>query len=137
MTASELIRRLGLEPHPEGGWYRRTWAAPAEKGQRGTGSAIYYLLTDAQNSRRHRVDATEIWHHYRGAPVELKVGEDGTPLQVHLLGPEVEHGQAPQLTVPAWSWQEARCLGAFSLVGCTVSPAFEIEGFELADEGRR
>jgi len=137
MTANELIRRLRLEPHPEGGWYRRTWVAPAGKGQRGTGSAIYYLLTDGQNSRRHRVDATEIWHHYRGAPVELRVGGDGTPVEVHLLGSEVEHGQAPQVTVPAGVWQEARCLGEFSLVGCTVSPAFEIDGFELDDGSHR
>jgi len=134
MTPAELIKHLGLEPHPEGGWYRRTWRAPAESGQRGTGSAIYYLLTDRETSRRHRVDATEIWHHYRGAPVELRLGGIGAPGAVHLLGPEVERGQAPQVTVPPWVWQEARSLGQFSLVGCTVSPAFEFNGFELDRE---
>ena len=87
-------------------------------------------------SRRHRVDSTEIWHHYRGAPIELRVGASSAPDSsdaVHLLGPEIEQGQTPQILVPPWDWQEARSLGAFSLVGCTVSPAFEFRGFELAE----
>jgi predicted cupin superfamily sugar epimerase len=133
VTAAELIARLGLEPHPEGGWYRQTWRGTADDGQRPSGSAIYYLLTDIEVSRRHRVDAVEIWHYYRGAPIELRIGAPGTSDEVHLLGPDIEHGQVPQIVVPAWDWQEARSLGAFSLVGCTVSPAFEFSGFELAD----
>jgi uncharacterized protein len=132
VTAAELIARLGLEPHPEGGWYRRTWLGTAEQGQRPSGSAIYYLLTDAEASRRHRVDAAEIWHYYRGAPIELRIGAPGAD-EIRLLGPDIEHGQVPQILVPAGEWQEARSLGAFSLVGCTVSPAFEFSGFELAD----
>jgi uncharacterized protein len=133
VTAAELIARLGLEPHPEGGWYRQTWRGTADDGQRPSGSAIYYLLTDVEVSRRHRVDAVEIWHYYRGAPIELRIGAPGTADEIHLLGPDIEHGQVPQLVVPARDWQEARSLGAFSLVGCTVSPAFEFSGFELAD----
>jgi uncharacterized protein len=79
------------------------------------------------------VDATEIWHHYGGAPVELIVGSSGSPDAVHLLGPDLEHDQVPQILVPPWEWQEARSLGEFSLMGCTVSPAFEFTGFELAE----
>ena len=139
-AAADLIERLGLEPHPEGGWYRETWRGIAECGQRPSGSAIFYLLAAGEVSRRHRVDSTEIWHHYRGAPIELRIGASGAPSSsdaVHLLGPEIEHGQVPQILVPPWDWQEARSLGEFSLVGCTVSPAFEFSGFELAepDEG--
>lgn len=133
VTAAELIARLGLEPHPEGGWYRQTWRGTADDGQRPSGSAIYYLLTEAEVSRRHRVDAVEIWHYYRGAPIELRIAAPDGADQIHLLGPDIEDGQAPQVLVPAGDWQEARSLGAFSLVGCTVSPAFEFSGFELAD----
>ncbi|HEX3567733.1 MAG TPA: cupin domain-containing protein, partial [Acidimicrobiales bacterium] len=125
MTAADLIARLGLEPHPEGGWYRQTWRGTADDGQRPSGSAIYYLLTEAEVSRRHRVDAVEIWHYYRGAPIELRIATPGGADEIHLLGPDIEEGQAPQVLVPAGEWQEARSLGAFSLVGCTVSPAFE------------
>jgi len=133
VTSAELIARLELEPHPEGGWYRQTWRGTADPGQRPSGSAIYYLLTDVEVSRRHRVDAAEIWHYYRGAPIELRIAAPGGTDVIHLLGPDIEHGQAPQVLVPAGDWQEARSLGAFSLVGCTVSPAFEFSGFELAD----
>jgi uncharacterized protein len=133
VTAAELIAQLGLEPHPEGGWYRQTWRGTADDGHRPSGSAIYYLLTEAEVSRRHRVDAAEIWHYYRGAPIELRIATRGGSDEIHLLGPDIEHGQAPQILVPPGDWQEARSLGAFSLVGCTVSPAFEFSGFELAD----
>jgi len=133
VTAAELIARLGLAPHPEGGWYRQTWRATADHGQRPSGSAIYYLLTEVEVSRRHRVDAAEIWHYYRGAPIELRIAAPGGADEIHLLGPDIEHGQVPQVLVPVGDWQEARSLGAFSLVGCTVSPAFEFSGFELAD----
>ena len=90
-------------------------------------------MTEVEVSRRHRVDAAEIWHYYRGAPIELRIAAPGGADEIHLLGPDIEHGQVPQILVPAGDWQEARSLGAFSLVGCTVSPAFEFSGFELAD----
>jgi hypothetical protein len=133
VTAADLIARLGLEPHPEGGWYRQTWRGAADPGQRPSGSAIYYLLTEDEVSRRHRVDAAEIWHYYRGAPIELRIAAPDGADAIHVLGPDIEVGQVPQILVPAGDWQEARSLGAFSLVGCTVSPAFEFSGFELAD----
>ena len=76
------------------------------------------------------MDAAEIWHHYLGAALELQIGE---PAAVRVLGPDLQGGQAPQILVPAGEWQAARTLGDCSLVGCTVSPAFEFSGFELAD----
>ncbi len=129
--ADALIAALGLERHPEGGWFRETWRDPDVDGRRGSGTAIYFLLREGERSHWHRVDAVEIWHHYAGAPLELAIA--GTvPV---ILGPEVIAGQVPQALVPAGAWQSARSLGAFTLVGCTVSPAFRFEGFELAPEG--
>jgi hypothetical protein len=133
VTPAELIERLGLEPHPEGGWYRQTWLGAVEDGQRACGSAIYYLLTDADVSLRHRVDATEIWHYYGGAPIELRIGTSDGPDEVRILGPDIDQGQAPQIVVPPGEWQQARSLGHYTLVGCTVSPAFRFSGFELAE----
>ena len=128
MTADEIIELLQLERHPEGGHFRRTWADGPADGSRGSGSAIYFLVTGS--TRRHRIDATEIWHHYAGDPVELVIGEDAAAV----LGPDLAAGQWPQIVVPADTWQHATCLGDWSLVGCTASPEFTFDGFEV-DEG--
>jgi hypothetical protein len=126
-----LIAELGLAPHPEGGWYRRTWVAPAENGERPTGSAIYYLLLEGEVSAWHRVDATELWHFYAGDPLELRREWDDGRADTHVLGPEVDAGQRPQAVVEAGVWQTARPLGRYTLVGATVTPAFTFEDFEL------
>jgi predicted cupin superfamily sugar epimerase len=126
-----LIAELGLAPHPEGGWYRRTWVAPAENGERPAGSAIYYLLLEGEVSAWHRVDATELWHFYAGDPLELRREWDDGRADTHILGPEVDAGQRPQAVVEAGVWQTARPLGRYTLVGATVTPAFTFEGFEL------
>jgi hypothetical protein len=125
MDPQDIIERLELEPHPEGGWFRETWREPSTDRERASGSAIYFLLVQGHESRLHRIDATEIWHYYTGAVVELAtVDADGVE-SVHLVGPGLEHDQRPQVVVPAGAWQRARTLGDYSLVGCTVSPAFE------------
>ena len=136
--AEEIIARLGLEPHPEGGWYRQTWIAAAEEGARPSGTCIYFLLKPGECSHWHRVDATEIWHHYAGAPLILRIAETETgPARRFLLGPELAAGEAPQVIVPKDAWQsaEAAASGGWSLVGCTVSPGFRFEGFTLAPPG--
>ena len=132
MKAGEwLIAALDLAPHPEGGWYRRTWEAQAQPGERPAGSAIYYLLLHDEVSAPHRIDATELWHFYRGDPLELTLeGPDGRRA-VHVVGPDVASGHAPQLVVESGVWQSARPLGSYSLVGATVTPAFTFDGFEL------
>ena len=131
MDADGIIARLGLEPHPEGGWYRQTWVADGPG--RPTGTCIYFLLKAGERSRWHRVDAVEIWHFYAGAPLILSMAEsDAGPKADHVLGPDLVAGQFPQLIVPEHHWQAARTTGAFTLVGCTVSPGFQFEGFELA-----
>jgi len=130
LNADELISRFGLIPHPEGGNYRETFRSCSEDGGRGAVSAIYYLLRAGELSAWHRVDAIEIWHYYGGATLELRISRDARNVSEHLLG--IEPGAEPQVAVPAHSWQSARSMGAWTLVGCTVSPAFEFEGFEMA-----
>jgi predicted cupin superfamily sugar epimerase len=137
-SVESIIRRLGLTPHPEGGYFRETWRDPAPDGERGSGTAIYYLLKAGEVSRWHRVDAVEIWHFYAGDPLELRIAESGAETTTHILGPDIENGERPQVIVPKNAWQSARIATpkiAWVLVGCTVSPAFQFDGFELAREG--
>ena len=134
-AASDIIARLGLAPHPEGGHYRETWRAAASRpGERPAGTAIFYLLAAGAKSRWHRVDADEIWHFYAGAPLALSLA-DGTTAVTRLLGNDLAAGQSPQMVVPAGRWQAAQSRGDWTLVGCTVSPGFEFSGLELAPPG--
>ena len=135
-NAAEVVARLDLAPHPEGGFYRETWRdQPADSSQRGHGTAIYFLLPGGVVNRWHRVDAVEIWHHYAGAPLELRIGrQDPVADQTLLLGPDLASDQRPQGIVPADAWQSARSLGDWTLVGCTVCPAFRFEGFQMLDD---
>lgn len=128
--ADDIIARLQLEPHPEGGHFREVYRDPGDGG-RGAVTTIYYLLKAGERSAWHRVDATEIWHHYAGAPLELSISEDGVAVKTHRLG-DVGAGEAPQVVVPPSAWQSAVSTGEWTLVGCTVSPAFEFSGFEMA-----
>ena len=132
MTAREIIEMLGLERHPEGGWFRETWRAPAGDGERAAGTAIYYLLEAEDVSHWHRVDAAEVWHWYAGGPLVLTLSPDGHDAEAHHLGPALAAGQRPQRVVPAGWWQTAASLGAWTLAGCTVAPGFEFRGFEMA-----
>lgn len=133
VTADEIIARLGLQPHPEGGHYREMFRA-AGTG-RTAGTAIYFLLKAGERSHWHRVDADEIWHRYAGAPLELSLSDDGKTSRHLRLGIDFALGEEPQLVVPKGVWQAARTLGSWTLVGCTVAPAFDFAGFELAPPG--
>ena len=131
MTADEIIALLALAPHPEGGWYRQTWIA--EDGPRASGTCIYFLLRADETSHWHKVDATEIWHWYAGAPLVLSLAKsEAGPASDHLLGSDLGNGALPQIIVPPHHWQKARSTGDWTLVGCTVSPGFRFEGFVLA-----
>lgn len=134
MTSDAIIAKLGLQPHPEGGFYRQTWVA--ENDGRPTGTCIYFLLKSSEASHWHRVDATEIWLYHAGAPIVLSLSETDTgPATDHILGPDVLGDQAPQIIVPKDNWQAARTTGDWTLVSCTVSPGFEFSGFALAPPG--
>ncbi|HEY3696853.1 cupin domain-containing protein [Phenylobacterium sp.] len=134
--ARDVIARLRLQPHPEGGWYRETWRPPpAAPGVRGAGSAILFLLEAGQASHWHRVDATELWLFQAGEPLTLSTakGAQGEAGVVETrLGPDPLAGQAQQHVVEPHEWQAARAGAGWSLVACVVVPAFEFAGFDLA-----
>ena len=138
MTAEEVVRRLDLKPHPEGGYYRETYRDPRTDAEgRAASTAIYFLLGLGDVSEWHRVDAAEVWHFHAGAPLVITVSENGHDASAHHLGPDLTRGQRPQFVVPAGWWQTATSLGAWTLVGCTVAPGFTFEGFEMAPPGWR
>ena len=135
-AAADVVEALGMLPHPEGGWYVETWRATTPPGGgRPVGSAILYLLSAGQRSHWHTVDATEVWQWSAGEALELSVWEESRPAVRHRLGGTIAAGERPQIVVPAGAWQAARPLGAWALVGCIVTPAFEFDGFRLAPEG--
>lgn len=133
LSAAEVIRRLELTPHPEGGHYRETFRDPAtDANGRSRSTCIYFLLGLDEVSAWHRVDAVEVWHYYAGAPLALTLSPNGHDAEGRRLGLNVMGGEAPQAVVPAGWWQAAESLGAWTLVGCTVAPGFDFAGFELA-----
>ena len=155
--ARHLVETLGLEEHPEGGWYRRWWTAPdaesaSETGsrseqQRGAGSSIQYLLEGKEAARWHRIDASEIWVHSAGSPVVLSQWSDSTHsaassiVEMTLGGRDLATGEGGdgdllfQAVVEPDVWQSARCAGDWALVICVVVPEFQFENFEMAPDG--
>ncbi|THD50051.1 MAG: cupin domain-containing protein [Bradyrhizobium sp.] len=135
-SAADIIARLELKPHPEGGHYRETFrdARPDAKG-RARSTAIYFLLARGERSHWHRIDAVEIWHYYAGHALTLQIAHDGGTQHTVTLGPDVAAGERPQAIVPALAWQAAESVGDWTLVGCTVAPGFEFARFELAPNG--
>lgn len=142
MAVPDLVAALDLAPHPEGGWYRRTWTSPVtvptEHGPRPTATAILYLLDGV--SRWHRVSSAELWCWHSGSPIALAFGGDGDApdeTRTRLLGPPADPdpaagGPSPQIEVPAGVWQCATCRGDEpSLVTCVVSPGFDFADFEM------
>ena len=132
LPAERVVPALGLAPHPEGGYFRETWRDTPADGSRGAGTAILVLLALDQFSPWHRVDASELWIWQAGSPLVLSVSPDGHDASAHWLGPDLAAKQTLQHVVPPGHWQAATSLGAWSLVTCTVSPAFEFAGFEMA-----
>jgi predicted cupin superfamily sugar epimerase len=133
----ELIDLLALVPHPEGGYYAQTFKSdgvvhPADgRGARRALTTIYFLLTEGQRSRWHRVTSDEAWHFHEGAPLELvELTPELSAIQVHRLGP-LSSSQTPLRVIPAGHWQAARSTGSYTLVGCTVGPGFEFDDFTM------
>jgi uncharacterized protein len=131
-TADDIIARLDLKPHPEGGNYRETFRdSRTDADGRSRSTAIYFLLARGERSHWHRIDAVEIWHYYAGSPLSLKIADDHGQWSFR-LGPDVAAGEQPQAIVPPDVWQAAESTGDWTLVGCTVAPGFEFAKFELA-----
>lgn len=133
-SAADIVALLGLEPHPEGGYYKQTFVDDAS-GARPYSTAIYYLLEGGLAGRWHRVDSAEVWHYYAGAPLRLTISADAVTTREQMLGPDLADGQRPQVVIPRGLWQSAQSLGNWTLVGCTVAPGFQFEHFEMAEEG--
>ncbi|WP_458766808.1 cupin domain-containing protein [Cupriavidus basilensis] len=148
----QLIQRFGLQPHPEGGYYRETHrdavrvSRVSHVSHEGAGNlathaastAIYYLLCDSAYSAWHRIRSDEVWHFYAGCPLNVHVLEQDGSLTTHRLGNALADDDAVfQAVVRAGCWfaAERSDPDGFSLVGCTVAPGFEFSEFELADAG--
>jgi predicted cupin superfamily sugar epimerase len=133
LTAAEIIARLDLKPHPEGGHYRETFRdSQTDANGRAASTLIYFLLARGERSHWHRVDAAEAWHFHAGAPLILRIAENSSQPQSVTLGIDLVAGQQPQAVVPAHAWQSAESTGEWTLVGCSVAPGFEFAKFELA-----
>ncbi len=138
LTDHEVIALLGLTPHPEGGYFRETFRAPANvvaanaSVSRAASTAIYFLLRAGEFSAFHSVTSDEVWHHYLGATLELHtIDRSGVHQRVE-LGPRLQHGECPQWVVPAGTLQAARVIGeGFVLCGCTVAPGFDFADFDM------
>ena len=138
--SEQLVRTLALEPHVEGGRYRRIYESTMQTPfgpdarPRAVATSIYYLLTAGETSAWHRVDADELWHWYEGDALELlRFDPSDNSLVRHRLGP-VAPDAAPVFVVPAGCWQSARPLGAYTLAGCTVAPGYEWRGFSTLND---
>jgi len=131
-SAVDIITRLDLKPHPEGGHYRETFRdSSVDADGRSRSTAIYFLLARGERSHWHRIDATEVWHYHAGDALILRIS-DGAGTHSITLGPDIAAGEAPQAIVPAHAWQAAESTGEWTLVGCTVAPGFEFASFKLA-----
>ena len=131
LTAAQIIAKLALQPHPEGGYFIETY-----RDETGASTAIYYLLEAGDRSHWHRVlGSSEVWHHYAGAPLELSMSHDAKSVVTQKLGKDLTNDELPQIVVPSDCWQSALSLGEWSLVGCTVAPGFDFPNFEMAAAG--
>ncbi|HCK80133.1 MAG TPA: cupin domain-containing protein [Candidatus Competibacter sp.] len=144
MNADDWIAHLRLEPHPEGGYFRRiytaAWHIPADvlpdhDGARPVVTAIYYLLKGEQHSRLHRLKSDELWHFYLGSPLTVHMLDRGNQYVAWRLGSNPSAGQHLCQVTHAGCWFGATVddPNGFSLVGCTVAPGFDFADFELAD----
>ncbi|GAA4277826.1 cupin domain-containing protein [Aquimarina mytili] len=143
-SIENIVETLGMNPHPEGGFYKETYRSSGviaknglEKsfnGDRNYCTAIYFLLTSDNFSAFHRIKQDEIWHYYKGSSLYVHVIDPNGEYKRHVVGVNIEQGESPQLVVPAGCWfaSSVKDVDAFSLVGCTVSPGFDFDDFELA-----
>ena len=140
----ELIRHLGMEAHPEGGYFKEVYRSkgiiPASalgdkfSGSRNHATSIYFMLESGNFSAFHRINQDEIWHFYEGSPIELHWISPEGEWEKHIIGPDILNGQDLQRIVPAKYWFAAKVIedDAYSLVGCGVAPGFDFDDFVLA-----
>ncbi|MBG80452.1 MAG: cupin [Phycisphaerae bacterium] len=129
-----MIQHLELQPHPEGGYYRETYRSESllDSG-RAAATSILFLLPRGVRSRWHRVDAEELWIYQAGAELDIRIAAEDEACHAYRLG--LSHDASAQILVPANHWQDACSRGDWTLVACVVTPGFQFEGFEMAEEG--
>ena len=132
LSAEEIIEAFGLERHHAAGWFAPHYGDGAG-WSRPRLSSIYHLLTGDEPLPLHKLDGVEVWHHYIGAPAEIMVVNGVGARETSLLGRDIFAGQRPQLAVPAHLWQSCRSLGAWSLLGCTMSPGYSTRAVFMLD----
>lgn len=142
-SIQNIIQKLQLEPHPEGGYYRQTYKSVGEikedslrenyQGKRNYSTCIYFLLTSENFSAFHRIKQDEIWHFYDGSPIRLHMISKSGVHTSHKIGRDLGNGEVPQFVVEGGNWFASEVIheNSYSLVGCTVSPGFTFEDFEL------
>jgi len=141
----EIIEKLEMKKHPEGGFYKETYRSVGVipqnvlkgsfSGNRNYCTAIYFLLTSENFSAFHRIKQDEIWHFYKGNSLYIhEINKKGEYIR-HELGMDLSKGELPQLVIPAGSWfaSGVKSMKGYSFVGCTVSPGFDFEDFEMAE----
>ncbi|MCP9199000.1 cupin domain-containing protein [Gramella sp. GC03-9] len=142
MTIEEkIIEKLGLQLHPEAGYFKETYRSKGEinpgsayNGTRNYSTCIYFLLTSGMFSAFHRIKQDEIWHFYEGSNIDLHIISETGQHSSKLIGRDLFKGESPQVVVPGGSWfaAEVTTPNSFALVGCTVAPGFDFSDFELA-----
>jgi uncharacterized protein len=145
VNVKELIKRLELEPHPEGGYFKEVYRSPEKieqlalpdrfKGSRNFATSIYFLIEKSNFSALHKIKSDETWHFYEGDPLEvIEIDEAGKLTQTY-IGRNIDQGEVFQYTVKANTWFGSRVKegGEFSLLGCTVAPGFDFADFEMGD----
>lgn len=141
--AEILINKLGLEKHPEGGWFREIYRSKEEtkkthlperfSGSRNHSTSIYFLLTSGEFSAFHRIKSDEVWHFYEGSPLTFHMIEGTGECRSVILGRDIDKGEIYQYVIPhgVWFAAEVNDTDSYTLVGCTVSPGFHFDDFEL------
>jgi predicted cupin superfamily sugar epimerase len=143
--AEYYINKLGLEKHPEGGWFKEVYRSSEEvakehlperfSGSRHHSTSIYFLLTSDTFSAFHRIKSDELWHFYDGSSVTIYMIDKAGNFSEISLGKDIENGELLQYAVPHGVWFGAKVNkpDTFTLVGCTVAPGFHFDDFELAE----
>ena len=138
MNGKEIVEKLGLQEHPEGGFYKETYRSnqtiETDKNvYRNISTAIYFLLENENKSLFHRIKSDELWFFHQGEALEIVFIKEGV-LNTIILGNNLENGEVVQATIPANTWVASRVknLKGYSFVSCTVAPGFDFADFELA-----
>ncbi|GAB5563027.1 MAG: cupin domain-containing protein [Winogradskyella sp.] len=143
ISVSEIIKKLDLQPHPEGGYFKELYRSDEVmnkstlsdefEGDRNYSTSIYYLLESKDFSAFHRINQDEIWHFYLGSTIELHIISKTGDLKTIEIGNNLNNGELPQVIVPKHHWFAAKVKEpkSFALVGCTVSPGFDFRDFKL------